>query len=84
MKMQIDDFLELVKSRRSIRVFKPDPVPRETIEKILEAARWAMSGANGQPWEFVVVQDRARILLTFMPLHPGRTELSLKHTFGKN
>ena len=61
MKMQIDDFLDLVKSRRSIRVFKPDPIPRETIEKILEAGRWAMSGANGQPWEFVVVQDRVMI-----------------------
>ena len=59
--MQIDDFLDLVHTRRSIRTFKPDPVPKETLEKILEAGRWAMSGANGQPWEFVVVQDRAMI-----------------------
>lgn len=61
MKMQIDDFLELVKSRRSIRIFKPDPVPEEALEKVLEASRWAMSGANGQPWELVVVQDKAMI-----------------------
>lgn len=57
--MQIDDFLDLVRKRRSIRAFKPDPVPDEYIQKILEAARWAMSGANGQPWEFIVVTDKA-------------------------
>jgi nitroreductase len=57
--MQIDDFLELLHSRRSVRRFKSDAVPAETVEKILEAGRWAMSGANAQPWEFVVVQDEA-------------------------
>jgi 5,6-dimethylbenzimidazole synthase len=63
-KIEIDDFLELVRNRRSIRNLKPDPVPDEVIEKILEAARWAMSGANGQPWEFIVIEDpetRAKI-----------------------
>lgn len=56
--MKIDEFLDLVKRRRSIRRFKPDPIPGEYIEKIIEAARWAMSGANAQPWEFVVVRDQ--------------------------
>ncbi|UCG64207.1 MAG: nitroreductase family protein [Deltaproteobacteria bacterium] len=56
-KIEIDDFLRLVRNRRSIRNFKPDPVPDELINKILEAARWAMSGANGQPWEFIVIKD---------------------------
>ena len=55
--MHIDEFLELARNRRSIRKFKPDPVPDEYIRKILEAARWAMSGANGQPWEFIVIKD---------------------------
>lgn len=55
--MDIDSFLELVKKRRSIRRFKPDPVPEEAVRNMLEAARWAMSGANAQPWEFVVVRD---------------------------
>ncbi len=55
--MQIEEFLELVRKRRSVRWFKPVPIPDEYIEKILEAARWAMSGANGQPWEFIVVRD---------------------------
>jgi nitroreductase len=56
--MDIDQFLELVKKRRSIRKFTPDPVSDEQIEKILEAGRWAMSGANGQPWEFIVIRDK--------------------------
>lgn len=56
--MQIDEFLAFAKKRRSIRRFKPDPVPDEYIGKILDAARWAMSGANGQPWEFIVVKDQ--------------------------
>jgi 5,6-dimethylbenzimidazole synthase len=56
---EIDTFLELVQGRRSIRRFKTDPVPQECIEKVLESARWAMSGANAQPWEFVVVKDSA-------------------------
>jgi nitroreductase len=59
--MQIDHFLELVKKRRSVREFKPDPIPDEYIEKILEAGRWAMSGGNGQPWEFIVVKDKETI-----------------------
>jgi len=54
-----DDFLELVKLRRSYRRFKSDPVPKETVEKVLEAARHSPSAGNSQPWEFVVVQDVA-------------------------
>ena len=52
-----DVLLKIIRERRSIRVFKPDPVPDEYIEKILEAGRWAPSGANGQPWELIVVKD---------------------------
>ena len=48
----------IVERRRSTRRFKPDPVPRETIEKVIDVARLAPSAANSQPWEFVVVQDR--------------------------
>ena len=55
--MQLNDFLKLAQSRRSVRRFRADPVPQVLIEKILEAGRWAMSGANGQPWEFIVIQD---------------------------
>src|SRR5262249_59899593 len=52
-----DRFLALVKARHTCRRFKPDPLPEDAIEKILEAGRWAMSGANSQPWEFVVVRN---------------------------
>ncbi len=55
--MEIENFLDLVRRRRSVRLFKPDPVPEEQIEQILEAGRWAMSGSNSQPWEYVVVKN---------------------------
>ena len=51
------DFFDVIKTRRSVRNFKPDSLPEGALEKILEAARFAMSGGNGQPWEFVVVKD---------------------------
>ena len=54
--MKYDEFLALSKYRRSIRKFKPDPIPDDYIMKILDAAHYAMSGANSQPWEFVVVK----------------------------
>ena len=49
-----------VKGRKSIRVFKPDPVPRNIVEKILFAATEAPSSSNMQPWEFVVVCGKER------------------------
>ena len=51
-----EGLLDLVKKRRSCRHFKPDAVPDEYIRKIIEVARWAPSGANTQPWDFVVVK----------------------------
>jgi nitroreductase len=51
--------LTLLKSRRSIRRYRPDPVPDEMIEQLLEAGRWAPSASNRQPWAFVVVRDEA-------------------------
>ncbi|MBM2831083.1 MAG: nitroreductase [Dehalococcoidia bacterium] len=56
--MDYDAFLALVKKRRSIRRFKPDPVPDEYIDKIVEAARWAPSSANSQPWEFIIIKEK--------------------------
>jgi len=51
--------LSLLKSRRSIRRYRPDPVPDEMVTQILEAGRWAPSASNRQPWSFVVVRDEA-------------------------
>ena len=56
--MDYDALLELVKTRRSIRAFTDRPVPDDVVEKVIEVARWAPSGANSQPWEFVVVTER--------------------------
>lgn len=52
-------FLDLMRSRRSTRHFRPDPVPPELLDELLEAARWAPSGFNLQPTHFVVVTDPA-------------------------
>lgn len=51
----------MIKTRRSVRKFRPDPVSDDLIEKILEAGRWAPSGLNNQAWRFAVVTDRAII-----------------------
>jgi nitroreductase len=48
---------EVIKNRKSIRVYKDTPVPEEKLLKVLEAARLAQSGANRQEWKFVVVRD---------------------------
>ncbi|MDI6892966.1 MAG: nitroreductase family protein [Actinomycetota bacterium] len=55
--MEIDDLLKLMSSQGTVRHFKPDPVSEEDLEKILQATRWAPSGANTQPWDFVVVKN---------------------------
>jgi nitroreductase len=55
------DIRDAIANRRSIRRFKPDPVPRELLEQLLEAATLAPSGKNRQPWSFVVVQGEKRL-----------------------
>ncbi len=52
-----DELLGFLKSRRSIRRFKPDPIPDEVLLKILDVARYAPSARNSQPWAFIVVKD---------------------------
>ena len=54
---------EAVRGRRSVRLFLPDPVPRDTITRIVDLARWAPSWGNTQPWEVVVADgDKAKHL----------------------
>jgi len=52
------DIFTAIRERRSCRSFLPDPVSEATIEKILNAAVWAPSAANNQPWEFIVVTNK--------------------------
>lgn len=58
------DVLEAIRTRRSVRKYRPESIPEEKLETILEAARLAPSAGNRQPWRFVVVQsiDRKRAL----------------------
>jgi len=49
---------EAIRARRSIRKYKPDPVPPEHVKLMLEAAMVAPSAINGRPWEFAVLRDR--------------------------
>jgi nitroreductase len=51
------DLMEAIKGRRSIRKYKPDPVPEEALRTLIEAVRWTPSWANTQCWEIIVVKD---------------------------
>jgi nitroreductase len=68
MKMDTDIF-EVIMKRRSIRKYMNTPVEDEKIQKCLEAARWAPSASNKQPWHFIVVKnENTRKILA--DLHP--------------
>ncbi len=59
--MNSKEVLQLMKDRRSIRKFKPDPIEDEKMEQILEAARWCQSASNRQPWRFIVIKNKDTI-----------------------
>lgn len=49
---------ESLRTRLTVRDFKPDPVPGRLVTKLLQAARWAPSSRNRQPWHLIVIRDR--------------------------
>lgn len=51
------DVLEAIRGRRSIRAFKSQAVSIEIVERLIDAARWAPSAGNIQPWEFIIVRN---------------------------
>jgi nitroreductase len=53
--------LEAIFTRKSIREYKPQPVPDELVQELLEAAMQAPSAGNQQPWHFIVVTDRDQL-----------------------
>ncbi len=59
--MDTAGLLQIIKKRRSVRVYKSGRLTDTQLQTILEAARWAPSGANTQPWEFVVTRDRRKM-----------------------
>jgi len=52
------EVFEAIKNRRAVRQFKPDIIKDEALQKILDAARWAPSPFNVQPWEFIIIKDK--------------------------
>lgn len=52
-----ESFYDVISTTRSIRRIKPDPVPAVVLDRVLQAAVWAPSGGNRQPWRMIVVQD---------------------------
>ena len=55
------DTLEAIRTKRSVRQFTSQPVPEETIRKILDAGRRAQSSKNDQPWTFILIEDKERL-----------------------
>ncbi len=55
------DALEAIRKRRSIRRYTSDDIPKVDLETIVDAGRLAATGSNQQPWDFIVVTDRAMI-----------------------
>jgi nitroreductase len=51
--------LDVIQQRRSVRAYKKDPIPEESLFRVLEAARLSPSGKNLQPWKFILVRDSA-------------------------
>ncbi len=51
------DFNEVIRTRRSVREFKKDPIPQDVLNRVLDAVRIAPSGSNRQPWRFILITD---------------------------
>lgn len=71
------DVAQAIEKRRSIRQFRPDPIPEEVLNKLLNLMRLAPSGSNRQPWKFIVVRDKeireqVAALCRFISLPSGR------------
>ena len=79
--LNIDALTELAADRRSIRGYdKTRDVPDEMVRKIIECARWAPSGGNGQSWEFIVVRDektRHQIADIFLKQQEHKKEMEM-------
>lgn len=59
--LAVEDIEQFLRTRRSVRVYRKDPVPRDVLCRVLEATRWAPTATNRQPVKWVVVEDAARV-----------------------
>ena len=55
------DVYQCIRSRRTVRDYKTDPIPQEVVRRILQAGRWAPSSSDTQKWRFIVIQDRGTL-----------------------
>ena len=72
------DVFEAIRGRRSVRKYRPDPITKEQLDAVLEAARWAPSWANTQCWKFLVVRDdelKGRLADTLTSTNPAITAI---------
>jgi nitroreductase len=76
-----------IRERRSIRKFRPDPIPRVALENLLETARWAPSWGNTQPWEITVLTGepleafRKANVASMAAAEPLRTDVAMPETW---
>ncbi len=78
------EFYDVIKGRRSCRVFKPDPVPRDALERIVEAATWAPSGKNRQNCRvYVVTGEKKEQLVSIADRSFPIIEPSLKEMYDE-
>lgn len=59
--LEVMDFYEVIRTRRSVRKFKADAIPEDVLKRVLDAARIAQSGSNRQPWRYIIIRDKARM-----------------------
>lgn len=80
-----DDFSQLVRSRRSIRDFKPDPIPAELLQKVLDDAKWGPSWTNTQPYFLAVASGatRDRLQHRYLELFDASVPVQQKQRFAK-
>ena len=88
--------LDLIKNRRTTRVYKEEMISEEELEKIIEAGMWAPSGHNRQPWHFTIIEnkeisdtDLSEIILKAKDLISKGTgisidKISIQINFGSN
>src|SRR6266513_1174210 len=62
---------DAIRARRNVRQYTGQPIAREDLERVCEAGRRAPSAGNGQPWNFVVVTDRAQLIELAKVWEPG-------------
>lgn len=74
------DVMDGIKGRRSIRRYKPDPVPEEILRTLLEAVRWSPSWANTQCWQIIVVKDpkiKSELVTTLNRMNPALSSMTV-------